>query len=604
MSSRKQSAQDRYDHILPFIQEAANQYYGGNLDRGFRHWAFSLIFGVGRDIQDTDVLELTAIDGADDFEIDGWFIGEADDDTGVSLFQSKRRRAGQNMGTSDLGAFLNAPTRIANAAEVAASRNEHTKELHDRLIEVLKANNLSCAVNLVWVTSGTLSDTARRHIRENGSKTVAIDVAGNTGELKVTLEGWDLQDLYDAHNIQQESDSNTPCDVDFHLDAGAYHQIAGDYRTLSMTVPVKQIIDAFGRHRYQIFRKNPRGPLGNKVNGQIKDTLRDPINRKRFHLLNNGITAICQSWQLDDPDRVRVRDFQIINGCQTTVTLWDARAAVQDDPNVLVTVKLAECPEHFAQTIASATNTQAALKAEDFTANEPVQLRIQREFANMTPPWFYQVKRGEWSKMLGGAQEKEKYRDPSGGHRNLTSKEVAQAVVAFAGFPGEAKDKIRHFLNKDTISSFAREGEFSYDRLYTDTLSAKQLLLPAVMQRLVWKQVAQDKADEAWLDYARFHIIWLIGDILRDHYRLDGYLFSAARAEALALQTDDWFRGLYRIAVIAIRNARGQAQTRDEYAGHREFFRTAANYRLMESNRRGAFEMARDFSDPMAALPA
>ncbi len=37
MTSRRQAAQDRYDHILPFIEEAANEYYGGNLDRGFLH---------------------------------------------------------------------------------------------------------------------------------------------------------------------------------------------------------------------------------------------------------------------------------------------------------------------------------------------------------------------------------------------------------------------------------------------------------------------------------------------------------------------------------------------------------------------------------------
>ena len=160
---------------------------------------------------------------------------------------------------------------------------------------------------------------------------------------------------------------------------------------------------------------------------------------------------------------------------------------MQDDANVLVTVKLTECPEHFANAIASATNTQASLKAEDFTSNEPIQIRIQTEFAAMSPPWFYQIKRGEWSKMLGGQYEKEKYRDPEGGYRKLSSKEVAQAVVAFAGFPGEAKDKIRNFLNKETVSTIAREGSFSYDRIYTDSLSAKQLLLPAVIQRKVWK---------------------------------------------------------------------------------------------------------------------
>ena len=133
----------------------------------------------------------------------------------------------------------------------------------------------------------------------------------------------------------------------------------------------------------------------------------------------------------------------------------------------------------------------------------------------MNPPWFYQVKRGEWQKMLGGPTEKERYRDAAGGYRQLNSREVAQAVVSFAGFPGEAKDKIHNFLNKESVSSIARESEFSYAGIYTDSVSASQLLLPAMIQRKVWKQVAADKATADWLDYARFHIVWLMGDILR-----------------------------------------------------------------------------------------
>ena len=102
-------------------------------------------------------------------------------------------------------------------------------------------------------------------------------------------------------------------------------------------------------------------------------------------MLNNGITAICFSWQIDG-NQLHVQDFQIINGCQTTITLWSVRAAVQDDPGVLVMVKLTECPEHFAARIAGTTNTQAALRAEDFTSNESVQIRMQDQFAKDDSP--------------------------------------------------------------------------------------------------------------------------------------------------------------------------------------------------------------------------
>ncbi len=132
MTSRRQPAQDRYDHIFPFIQEAANEYYGGNPDRGFRHWAFATVFTVGHDIQGNDIVEYTAIDGSDDFEIDGYFVPESDDDSVVYLFQSKHRQPGTSTNAGDLAPFLNAPNRILTVQEVAASRSVGTNPLHDQ----------------------------------------------------------------------------------------------------------------------------------------------------------------------------------------------------------------------------------------------------------------------------------------------------------------------------------------------------------------------------------------------------------------------------------------------------------------------------------------
>ena len=603
MTSRRQAAQDRYDHILPFITEAADEYYGGNLDRGFRHWAFATVFGVGHDVQGNDIVEYTAIDGSDDFEVDGYFIPESDDDSVVHLFQSKRREPGTTMGPREMAAFLNAPNRLLNPNEVAASRNEETKALHDELVNRLTLVDRPCSINMIWATSGTLSPAARRHAEENRSQHLIVEIKGNPTQVTVTLECLDLADLYKQHNDQQDSDDSLArCDFTFQLAQGEYHETNAEYHTLYMTVPVKQVIEVFARHSYKIFQRNPRGPLGNKVNASIKRTLLSEIDRRRFHLLNNGITAICDSYRLSD-DKLFVQNFQIINGCQTTVTLWDARAVVQDDANVLVTIKLTECPLHFSETIAKTTNSQTALRAEDFISNDDVQSRLQREFGAMTPPWFYEIKRGEWNKMLGGGSAREPYRDSQSGYRKLTSKEVAQAVVSFAGFPGEAKDNIRSFLNKVRIAVIAREADFSYETIYTNNVDAVQLLLPAVIQRMVWKQVNADKGSEPWLEYARFHIVWLVADILREHYSIESRLFPAHRAASVSDRINDWFAPVYGVALAAIRNALEESERREEFTGYREFFRTPNNYRMIESNLHGALQLARNFGNPLANLP-
>ena len=290
---------------------------------------------MGHDVQGNDIVDYTAIDGADDFEIDGYFIPESDDDPVVHLFQSKHRQPGTNMGPKELSAFLNAPNRILNGNEVAASRNEETKNLHDELIQRLNDPNRQCTINLVWATSGRLSPAARRNEQESRSRRVTTEIRGNPTEVTVTMECLDLDDLYTQHEEHLSSDEITSCDFEFTIESDQYHQTDTnvDYRTLHMTIPVEQIIEAFARHSFKIFRLNPRGPLGNKVNTGMKATLLDDVERNRFHLLNNGITAICDSYQLIG-NTLEVRNFQIINGCQTAVTLWDTRAAVRDKPQV------------------------------------------------------------------------------------------------------------------------------------------------------------------------------------------------------------------------------------------------------------------------------
>lgn len=272
---------------------------------------------------------------------------------------------------------MNAPNRLLSANEVAASRNDETKALHDELIKRLTSRDRPCSINLIWATSGVLTDAARRNAEESSSRKLTVNINNNPVEVTVTLECLDLSDLYDHYVNQQKSDdASEPCDFTFQLGPGTFHQTGADtdYPTLSMTVPARQIINVFARHSYRIFRLNPRGPLGNKVNAEIKRTLNDPTDRRRFHLLNNGITAICDSYRLAG-DQLLVQNFQIINGCQTTMTIWNVRALIRDDPSVLVTVKLTECPEHFSRTIARTTNRQTAMRAQDFISNEAVQIR-------------------------------------------------------------------------------------------------------------------------------------------------------------------------------------------------------------------------------------
>ena len=98
--------------------------------------------------------------------------------------------------------------------------------------------------------------------------------------------------------------------------------------------------------------------------------------------------------------------------------------------------------------------------------------------------------------------------------------------------------------------------------------------------------------------------IWLIGEILKEHYNINTNLFPVNRAEAITAHIEEWFKPIYDIALIAINDALRSLQENDQFTGYRELFRTATNYRLIQSNLRNALRLSANFGNPMSNLPA
>ena len=76
-----------------------------------------------------------------------------------------------------------------------------------------------------------------------------------------------------------------------------------------------------GRINYDVFYDNVRAFLGwTEINKSIASTLQDPLRSSEFLLRNNGITITARSFEFSG-DSLRLRNFQIVNGCQTCSVL-------------------------------------------------------------------------------------------------------------------------------------------------------------------------------------------------------------------------------------------------------------------------------------------
>ena len=144
-------------------------------------------------------------------------------------------------------------------------------------------------------------------------------------------------------------------------------------------------------------------------------TIRDEPNR--FFAYNNGITATARSIIAEDKPSglfiTRIKGFQIVNGGQTTASLW--RASQEDPPpdldSVYIQMKLSAVDEeatgNLVARIAEYSNTQNRINAADLTSNHPFQIQFERlsrdtwapqKAGELTPTkWFYERARGQWN---------------------------------------------------------------------------------------------------------------------------------------------------------------------------------------------------------------
>ena len=356
--------------------------------------------------------------------------------------------------------------------------------------------------------------------------------------------------------------------------SGYHESTSGGFKCLIATLGLEELARTFDVHKYAIFRFNPRGPLGSvAVNKDIRKTLEDPTQRKLFQLMNNGLSAVCAAFSViedDDTAKVNIRDFQIVNGCQTTYNVYDhwRRAGEFDDAKV--TLKLIEDPSsHLRRSISSASNKQSQMKDWDFLFDEPEQQRLQKEFSELTPPVFYELRRGE-----------HKYIEASGRSERATIKDVAQSMWAFVGKPGEAKDRLREIPRSMSLRG-------SYREVFYAGVEAERLRLPLLVYGRIQKEwrAYYEKTDKQGdeREHGRLHVLWLIGrSIVRSHSVSEYQELPIGIVRQLAATVDEWFPVHHDIAIDTIGYV--VDVNRDAYIQNgrtlslRQLFRSADNY--------------------------
>jgi len=210
-------------------------------------------------------------------------------------------------------------------------------------------------------------------------------------------------------NFQTQYDSVIPC--------LAMPESQADYSAYVAIIPGEILCKIYAEYGSRLLERNVRSFLQAKgnVNKGIRQTiLKEPY---RFLAYNNGISATAEAVKLVDLPNggqgiAEIRDFQIVNGGQTTASLYQAvRKDKADISGIYVQTKLTvvdrERMDEIVPLISRYANNQNKVNEADFFANDPFHIRIEELSRTIWAPavdgtqrqtrWFYERARGQYA---------------------------------------------------------------------------------------------------------------------------------------------------------------------------------------------------------------
>ncbi|EJN6826420.1 AIPR family protein [Vibrio cidicii] len=169
------------------------------------------------------------------------------------------------------------------------------------------------------------------------------------------------------------------------------------------SLPVKNYIELItnndGNLSKGLFYDNVRDFQGiNKVNKEIQETLNSSLYQSLLPLLNNGITIIAK--KVDKVgSKLKLSDFQIVNGCQSSHVLFESKTMLSEDTHIVVKI-IETNDQEVINNIIRATNRQTEVKDEAFESLKPFHKDLEEYYKAKTNgcahPIYYERRSKEY----------------------------------------------------------------------------------------------------------------------------------------------------------------------------------------------------------------
>lgn len=314
------------------------------------------------------------------------------------------------------------------------------------------------------------------------------EVGGVTVELNV----WDVTRIFDVVNSKTQKESveimlsdfgtdGIPCvkavdcvdviaDIEF---SPKYDEIDEEetdskpenlitYTSYLAVVPGQILNDLYLEYGSRLLEGNVRSFLSvrGKVNKSIQNTIKN--YPEIFFAYNNGIAATASEIDTEGTSEglkiIRIKDFQIVNGGQTTAsianTLLTARKdEIVDISRLYVPMKISvldhSMSERIIPKISEYSNSQNKVDASDFFSNHPFHIRME-DYSRKTPApavhgnqyqqcWYYERTRGQYNqgkmKFKPKSSQMKQYETRYPENQVIKMVDLAKYMEIYAGAP-------------------------------------------------------------------------------------------------------------------------------------------------------------------------
>lgn len=230
-------------------------------------------------------------------------------------------------------------------------------------------------LELYFVTTGEWKEP--EHI--NGlikNELAEIDSKGLFDSIKFTcIDSSKLKQMYRDVRGRSLKEIELPQIVSLPEIIGVRQSFVG---SVSLTEYIKLITDSDGSLQKNLFYDNVRDFQGNNsVNQEIDKTLKSE-GQAALSIYNNGITIIAKKVDRIS-GKIKLTDYQIVNGCQTSHVIFENKEKILPGTNIIVKI-IETTDQDVAANVIKATNRQTEVKTEAFESLSPFHKDLEELF--------------------------------------------------------------------------------------------------------------------------------------------------------------------------------------------------------------------------------